>query len=89
MVARGDAIDEARDVETGWAAGGAGRYALAGVVGEQEFQRHFAGGADVGLSVETTMPSATGMAQAGERVRRPSICTAQTKHEAAGSMPGT
>ena len=41
------------------------------------------------LLVVTTMPSATGIAQEGDSVRRPSICTAQTKHDAAGSMPGT
>ena len=35
------------------------------------------------------MPSAAGMAQAGESVRRPSIWTAHTKHDAAGSIPGT
>ena len=35
------------------------------------------------------MPSATGIAQAGESVRRPSICTAQTKHDATGSNPAT
>src|ERR1017187_2052123 len=41
------------------------------------------------LSVAITMPSAAGMAQDGESVRRPSICTAQRKHAAAGSMPAT
>src|ERR1017187_4109182 len=35
------------------------------------------------------MPSATGMAQEGENVRRPSICTAHRKHDAAGSTVGT
>src|ERR1019366_9033252 len=30
-----------------------------------------------------------GMAQDGESVCRPSICTAHKKHDAAGSMPGT
>ena len=37
--------------------------------------------------VWTTMPSAAGMPQAGDSVRRPSICTAQTKQEEAGSIP--
>ena len=41
------------------------------------------------LPVTTTMPSATGMPQAGESVRRPSICTAQIKHDEAGAIPGT
>ena len=41
------------------------------------------------LWVTTTMPSATGMPQAGESVRRPSIWTAQRKHDDAGSIPGT
>src|ERR1017187_5944832 len=41
------------------------------------------------VPVATTMPSAAGMAQDGESVRRPSICTAHKKHDAAGSMPGT
>jgi hypothetical protein len=35
------------------------------------------------------MPSVTGIPQAGESVRRPSICTAQRKHDEAGSIPCT
>src|ERR1019366_7806615 len=41
------------------------------------------------LPVATTMPSATGIPQAGASVRRPWIWTAQRKHDAAGSIPGT
>ena len=88
MVPRRDAIDEPRNIEPGRALGRARRDALSGVIGEQKLQRHLARRADVLAVGETTMPSATGMAQAGESVRRPSICTAQTKHDAAGSIPG-
>src|ERR1019366_2945358 len=48
IIARGDAIDEARNVETRRAARRARRYALAGVIRKQQLQRHFAGGAYVG-----------------------------------------
>src|ERR1039457_158243 len=39
IIARGNAIDEARDVETRRAAGRAWRYALAGVIGKQQLDR--------------------------------------------------
>ncbi len=35
------------------------------------------------------MPSAAGSAQDGDRLRRPSIWTAQRKHDEEGSSPGT
>ena len=59
------------------------------MVGEQQFERGLARRAHLVRIVITTIPSAAGVAQEGQRLGRPSIFTAHRKQEAEGSKPST